>query len=479
MLKKILSFIIFILVVFTVYLIFNTLTFKSKQINYKAVKKIALNDSSIYRLAQAVGIKTISPEHPAEFDSAGFEAFKTFLEETYAGVERHLEKTVVNSYSFLYKWQGKDSRLKPVVLVAHLDVPPVPPEDADARSSRPFSGEIKDGLLWGRGTLNNKTSVIGILEAANHLIQRGFEPSRSVFLAFGHDKEVGGDNGAKSIAKLLKANGIRPEFVLGEGPAITQGLVPGVLTDVALIGIAEKGSATLTLSVDPDEGHSNNERAADVLTRAITLLEDHPFPVKITEPVRQFLEHAGPEMRFQDKLLFANNRLLRLLAPGIYLQAGPGKAFVQTTMDPTVCGGIRENTPSASATINFRMLPGVRVETVVEQVKKAIDDDRINIDVHKLRSDPGNVSSTNSTGYAIIDKTIREIFPETITVPNLVLAATDGRHYGETCEDVYRFLPVRLNPDNIDAIRGVDERIPVNEFEDAVRFYVRLIENCQ
>ncbi len=484
MLKKILSIIIFIIVAFAAYLLFNTITFKSRQIKYEAVNKIKIDPSSVNHLSEAIKIKTISHEQPEDFDSTAFKAFTDFLLESYPNVHNTLIKTSINHFSALYQWAGTNPDLKPVVLVAHLDVVPVPDEDINEWKAAPYSGEIKDEIIWGRGAIDDKVSIIGILEAVEHLLKKGHQPERTIYLAFGHDEEVGGLNGAQQIVAYLKKQGVAPEFVLDEGYSITQGLVPGVLTDVALIGISEKGFASLTLSVEMEGGHSsmpNAETSIEVIAKAITNLEANPFPARISEPVQQFLEHVGPEMRFQEKLVFANNGLFRPVILSIYQQSGPGRAVVQTTMAPTVFNsGIKENViPSnASATINFRILPGTSIQDVIDHVKKSINDDRIAIELKDFHSEPSTVSSTESAGYAIINQSIKEVFSDAITVPNLVIAATDGRYYGEICDNVYRFLPIKLTPDNINSMHGINERIPVEEFKDAIRFYVQLIKNC-
>lgn len=484
MFKKILSFIIFILVFSVAYLLFKTLTFSSKQINYKAIEKIEISDSAIYHLSKAIKIKTISPENPVDFDSAQFVQFSDFLSATYPFIEKNLIKKTINQFSYIYKWQGTDDHLKPVILIAHSDVVPVAEEDMSEWTYPPFSGEIADGVLWGRGAMDDKVSMIGILEAVEHLLSEEFKPERTIYLAFGHDEEIAGQNGAQSIVNFLKQEEIQAEFVLDEGFAITRGLVPGVLTDVALIGIAEKGFASLTLSVKLDGGHSsmpNSETAIKVIANAITKLENNPFSAEITEPVQKFLEYVGPEMRFQDKLVFANSKLFRSVILGVYKKTNTGRAVVQTTMVPTMFNsGIKDNViPStASATINFRILPGLSIDLLIAHVSAAIDDDRIRISLKDFNSEASRVSSTTSASYSLISKSIKEIFPTVITVPNLVIGATDGRHYEEISENVYRFLPIKLNPDNIKAMHGIDEQIALYEFEDAVRFYVQLIKNC-
>lgn len=484
MIKKTLSVLFLGIIVFIGYLLFNTFQLKSKQIHVAAVAKIQIGDSAVHHLSQAIAIKTISTENPMEMDTVLFSHFMDFICNSYPLVDSILEKKIINQYSLHYKWQGKNEGLKPVVLAAHLDVVPVPNEDLAEWNYPPFSGKIADGAIWGRGAMDDKVGIIGILEAVEHLMSEGFVPDRTIYLAFGHDEEVGGKNGAKSIADHLKQSGVQPEFVLDEGFAITRGLVPNVLTDVALIGISEKGFATIKLSAEIEGGHSsmpNEETAIEVIARAINSLEDNPFPPKITNPVQKFLEYVGPEMRFQDQLVFANNHLFRSAIISAYQKSGSGRAVVQTTMAPTLFNaGIKENIiPSkASATLNFRILPGTSIQDVVQKVKSTIKDDRIQITLSDFRSEPSKISDTNSPGYHKINQSILEIFPDVITVPNLTIAATDGRYYDEICDDIYRFLPIRLHPDNIHAMHGINEHLPINEFHDAIRFYIQLLKNC-
>ncbi len=484
MLKRSLSFFVFILVAFLSYLLFNTITFRSKQVHYEPVEKIPFDDSVAEHLAAAIRHKTISFENLDEIDQSHFLDFQQFVQNTYPLVNRHLDLIIINNYSMLYTWKGIDENQAPVVLVAHLDVVPVPEEDLEKWAFPPFDGVIHDGVIWGRGAMDDKVSVIGILEAVEYLLHENFMPQRTIYLAFGHDEEIGGIHGAKAIADQLKSDGVRPNFVLDEGFAVTQGLVPGVLTDVALIGISEKGFASIKLKAEIDGGHSSipaTESAIQVIASAITKLENNPFPSQITEPVQQFLKYVGPEMRFQEKMVFANSGLFESIIKNIYQQTAPGRAVVSTTMVPTIFNsGIKENMiPSfASATINFRILPGTSIAEVVEYVKNTIDDQRIVIELGEFYSEPTKVSGTQSKGYAIVNQAIKEIFPEVITVPNLVIAATDCRHYGAICDDIYRFLPIRLNQDNIQSMHGIDERLPIEGFKDAIRFYIQLIRNC-
>jgi carboxypeptidase PM20D1 len=482
--KKILPAFIFLIVGFIVYLTIRTTNFSSKQRHYEVVEKIAISPEAANHLSEAIKIKTISYGDDVAFDSLEFHRFSELLDDAYPLAKEKLTKTSINTFGILYRWQGADNNIAPMVLAAHYDVVPADVADSAKWFAPPFSGKIHENSIWGRGALDDKVSVIGIMEAVEMMLGEGFVPNRSIYMAFGQDEEIGGINGAKAIARHLKNNGVKPEFVLDEGLTITQGLVPGVLTDVALVGIAEKGFATIELDIELNGGHSSmpqKETAIQVITNALTKLGNSPFKARISEPVHRFLDYAGPEMRLQDKLAFANRGLFGAMILGIYQQSPSGNALVQTTMVPTIIsGGYKDNVipTRATATVNFRILPGSSVEDVYKYVKQTIADDRIQLTLGNFNSEPSPVSDPERAAYLTIEQSIKEIYPNLIVVPNLVLGATDGRYYYEICDNVYRFLPLKITQENITAIHGVNEKIQVEEFADIIRFYRQLLINA-
>ncbi len=482
--KKTLITVLCILILFILYILYNTFTFSTKQIVVEAVKPIAIPESAKLHLSQAIQIPTISNENVEDFDSVAFRRFKEFIRATYPLTGSLLEVTYINEFSMIFQWHGSNTALKPAILLGHLDVVPVAEEDKVSWLADPFGGEIKDGVIWGRGAIDNKVAVMGTLEAVELLLSQNFQPSRSIYLCFGHDEEVGGKYGAVSIVNYLGQQGVEAEFVLDEGFAITQGLVPGIMKDLALIGTAEKGFVTLELSVEVEGGHSsmpNRETAIDVLSRAIVKLKENPFPAEITQPVRDFMAHAGPEMEFMQKMAFANPSIFKSMIVSIYEAKGSGNALVRTTTAPTIIdAGIKDNVipNQASASVNFRTLPGTSIESVKEHVAMVINDSRIQIKEGSFSSEAPKSSGVDSFGYKTINKTIKEIFPDVITSPNLVIGATDSRHYYPLSQDVYRFTPFHLNESNLNSFHGNNERITVEDFENAVRFYVRIMENC-
>ena len=481
--KKFILGILSIIVLLATVVVIRTFIFTGNQPKIEAFKTFGITDSAKYHMAEAISIPTISHENPADFDSTAFDSFMLFLERTYPLTHKELIVTPINTYSRIYFWQGRNPDLKPIILMGHLDVVPVPEENKSKWTEDPFATTIKEGVIWGRGAIDDKISVIGNLEAVEELLRQDYRPARSVYLCFGHDEELGGINGAIPIVNHLKNKGVEAEFVLDEGFAITQGLTPGLDKDLALIGTAEKGFVSLTLRINLAGGHSSMpkpESAIDVLSKAIVKLKENPFPVTFTEPVEDFMKTAGPEMNILQRMAFANMWLFKPLIISMMESSPSSNAMIRTTTAPTIIrGGIKENIIpyEAYATINFRVLPGMSIAQVIERVANVIDEPRITISTGSFDSEAPKSSSTTSLGYKMIRQTIHEIFPGVLSSPNLVIGATDSRHYYPLSSNVYRFTPIYLNPETLTTFHGIDERISVADFENAVRYYLQLIKN--
>lgn len=479
--KKFLKLVGVLFLLLTAFILVRTFTFSSNQLEVNPVAHVAIEDEAITRFQEALRIKTISHEDPNNFDSTAFKDFNAFILNNFPTVDSLLEHQYFNEFSHLYKWQGSNPALKPIILMGHLDVVPI--ASPDKWSIDPFGGQIRDNIIWGRGTIDDKFTVVGILEAAEMLLKEGYKPERTIYFSFGHDEEVGGDLGAVPIAAFFKEQGIKAELVLDEGYAITQKLIPGLEPDVALIGIAEKGSTTLALTVDMKGGHSSQpakETAIDVLANAVAKLKANPLPSVFTEPMHGFMDQLGPEMGFVNKMAFANREIFKPVITGIYEGTGSGNALIRTTTSPTIFeAGIKENViPTyAKAVVNFRIIPGQTAEDVKSHVINTINDDRINVEFQGFNGDPSKVSPKDGQAYSLINQTIKEIFPNILTAPNLVIGATDSRHFKEISENIYRFVPYHINEDNIDSFHGIDEHIPVEDYKDAIRFYRQLMLN--
>lgn len=482
MFTKIFKIIGILILLLLIVVLFKTFSYKPKQLQLDAIVPVIISENSVQHLSDAVKIKTISYDEPSKFDSAAFSQLISFLKKTYPLSDSLLDKKIINEFSLLFKWEGENSLLKPLVLMGHMDVVPVD-EENKKWDFQPFDGEITDKFINGRGTLDDKVNVIGVLEAVEMLLKEKFTPKRTVYLAFGHDEEIGGENGAKKIAEYLESRQVKAEFVLDEGMVITKGIVPGIKPNVALIGISEKGYLSLELSVETEGGHSSmpaKETPIGILSSAVSKLEKNPMPPSISEPVQHFLDYVGPEMPFFSKLAFSNQWLFKPLIISKYEASNSGNATIRTTIAPTVFkSGIKDNVllPKASATINCRILPGISSDEVIEHIKKTINDTRVKIKKTGHSNEAAAVSNIHSEGFKQIEKTSRQIFKNTLVAPSLMIGGTDQKHYSKISSDLFRFLPIEVDSEDLKRIHGANERISIANFKDCIRFYRALILN--
>ena len=483
--KKTLIVLIVLLLILLSTLAINTLRFKSRQIQVEPANAVQIDATGAPdRLAQAIRFQTVSTESGVAPNSKELLALHQNLQQSFPKVHSVLNKEVIGEYSLLYTWKGSDATLQPALLMAHMDVVPVEPATEAQWTHPPFDGAIADGYIWGRGAMDDKSSVLGILEATETLLANNFQPRRTLYLAFGHDEEIGGKAGAMKIAEVLSQRGVRLFYVLDEGMFVADGVVPGVSNPVALIGIAEKGFLSVTLTVEAAPGHSSvppSHTSIGILSMALNKLEQNQLPANLSGVSGQMFDYVGPEMGLGMRLVFANRWLFGPLIES-QLSASPGtNATIRTTTAVTMIdGGVKDNVlPSrATAVVNFRILPGTTIEEVLAHVRKVVDDSRVKIERYGNDFDePSKVSNIHSDEFTLIQKTVRQVFQTAVVAPALVVGATDSKHYAKLTESVYRFLPHRFNDEDITRLHGLNERISIENYVQGVRFYCQLIDN--
>ena len=330
--------------------------------------------------------------------------------------------------------------------------------------------------------MDDKVAVLGSLEAVELLLAQGFRPTRTVYLAFGHDEEIGGHQGAARIASLLRSRGVRLEYLIDEGLCIGHGLIPGVAAPLAMIGIAEKGRLVLELTARTGGGHASMppaQTAIGILSAAIQRLETNPMPTAMKEPVRQLFASVGPAMPFLQRVVLANLWLLEPLVRYQLAGSPSTNALVRTTAAVTMArAGTKENLlpTEATATVDFRILPGDTIAAVMEHVSRVINDPRITI--RRLQgSEPSPVSDTTAASFNAVAASIQRAFPDAVVAPGLVIAGTDSKHYISISDAAYRFLPLRLTPEDLPRIHGTDERIAVDNYAEIIAFYLQLLRD--
>ncbi|NIV42421.1 MAG: M20/M25/M40 family metallo-hydrolase, partial [Candidatus Dadabacteria bacterium] len=397
--KYIAGAVIAILLIITAIVLFNTINSKPAYVEVESAEDISIDHAAASnRFAKALTFKTIANKDPLKFPGSEYDGFHRFLVDSFPLVHSRLKKEVVGGYSLLYTWQGSDNTKKPILFMAHQDVVPIAPGTLDKWIHPPFGGKVSDGYIWGRGAIDNKSGVMGILEAVENLLVDGFAPKQTIYLSFGHDEEIGGNDGAKKTVELLQKRGVELEYVLDEGGIITDKMFPGISDPVAIIGIAEKGYISLELVVEGKGGHSSmppKETTVGILSKAITKLENDPFKPRIDGAAGLMFEKLAPYMPFYERMGLSNLWLFECFALNRITQSQSANAMVRTTTAPTMLeGSNKENVlaAKAKAVVNFRVLPGDTTDTVIKRVTKVVNDKRVIVSPGTLQINPSPVS---------------------------------------------------------------------------------------
>jgi carboxypeptidase PM20D1 len=439
------------------------------------------------KLRSIVAIPTVSHRDAARIDTGAFDRLHAAMAELWPRVHA-LEVTRAGSHGLLIRWPGRTSESglpneRPVVLMAHLDVVPVVEADW---SRDPFGGEIVDGAIWGRGTLDDKGCVAAICEAVETLLAEGFVPERDVWLSFGSDEEVSG-TAARDAVEILRARGVRPWFVLDEGGAVAHQAFPGIAAPVGVVGVTEKGTTSIRLTVTGGGGHASTPARmgpAVRLARAITRLDRAAMPGRLPAPTlelfRRLAPHATPPVR---ALLGRAARYSPALGRLLTLAGPEAAAVARTTFAVTTLEGspaLNVLPASAAAGVNIRIMPGDTVSGVLDHVRAAVADKLVTIEPVEL-TEPSPVSPYSVPGqpdeaFDLVTGVIGEIFEDAVPAPYVMLAATDSRFFTAISDRVYRFAPFRMTKAQRASIHAADEYLGVDDFRAGIRWYRRLIE---
>lgn len=459
-------------------ILIRTILFVPKgETHEKAAPIFVNNDKAVHDLAEMIKCKTISDRNKENESEAEFQKFEALLPTLFPNVYKTCIFEKVGERALLFRWHGRSADA-PTVLMAHYDVVSVAEEDWE---KPPFDAVIENGILWGRGTLDTKGSLNGILQAAEMLIAEGYKPENDIYLAFGGDEEING-GGAPGIVKLFKERGITPGAVLDEGGAIVEKVFPGVKTPCALIGIAEKGMLNVEYSVKGGGGHSSSpapHTPVGRLSAACVRMEKHPFKFRITAPARQLFDTLGRRSTFLYRMIFAN---LWCFSPVLNLltrkTGGELNALMRTTTAFTQMEGSKGMNvipPYARMVSNHRIAEGDTVDSVVNRIRKTVKDDKIAVKVIN-GTNPTPTSDTSCKAWETIKCTVHDTWQDTIVSPYLMLACADARHWNEISDKVYRFSPMALSSEERATIHGNNERIPLATVAKTVEFYARLMK---
>lgn len=459
-------------------LIIRAIRFQPKVRSSAQIETVKLDETRIIEsLSKMIQFKTISHPDASKNDAEQFEGFRRYLVDRYPRINAQAERIDINGSAVLYKLKGKSSD-NPSVLMSHYDVVP----QNGTWLHDPFCGEIIDGYVYGRGTLDTKTTLLSVMEAVEHVLAEGKTFKRDVYLAFAGDEEVFGQDALKVVDYFEQAN-IRPGFVLDEGGAVTSDVFPGVKGNVAVIGTSEKGVMSLELVASGKGGHAStpdHQTPITVLATAVKRL-NHPktFSLRLTQSVRDMFDTLGRESQsFSIRLIFANLWLFWPLVKRLALKRGGQLlSLMKTTQAFTMMQGseaVNVLPSEARIGVNYRLLTGETQAEVLERITKKLKG--LPVSIHTLYgSDPTPVSQVDES-YQMLEQAIQKTFGDLCITPYLMMATTDSRHYHRISDHVYRFSPLYMGKDALKSIHGVEEKVPVEDVIRCVRCYIHLLD---
>ncbi len=477
MLGTIAIIILVVIVIFLAVILIRTMTFQPKPMPEAITSSVQVNrDKIVEDMSAMIQCKTVSNRDESLVDREEFHKFTELLKERFPRVHASCELTSVGKTGLLYYLKGQSSK-EPSVCMAHYDVVPVDEEGWDVPA---FDGLVSDGMIWGRGTLDTKGTLCGILEAAEQLLEEGYVPANDLYFSFSGEEEIDGDT-CSDIVSYLEEKGIKPAMVLDEGGAVVEHVFPGVSQECALIGIGEKGSVNMDFEMDSQGGHASTPPTRSILGQlsdGIVAIEKHPFPRQMTKPVLEMFDELGRNSTFLYRMIFAN---LWCFAPVLDMickkSGGELNAMMRTTVAVTRMEGSKAYNvmpPKAKFGINMRLLGNDTMESATQYLRTTMGNEKIQ---PKLVNgmNPSIYSDTSCEAWDKLKQVIHSTWPEALVSPYLMMACSDSRHYCRITDRVYRFSAMKLSKEERGMIHGNNERIPIDTLVKTVEFYVRLM----
>ena len=453
----------------------RAILFKDKTIYVRETDFQYEEDDIVGKLAKLIKIPTVSHPDPLDMDMEQFDLLIETVKEMYPTVFSKCETTITAERAIKIKVNGLSSE-KPTVLMAHYDVVPV----TDDWSVDPFLGEVIDGKLYGRGTLDTKCTMACALSALELALKKDYVPKNDLYLCFGSNEEVFGDAQYK-IVQDFKNQGIRPALVYDEGGAILNGAFPGVKEDTAFLGMGEKAMVNIKLTIETNGGHASTPKKNGPvvrMARAIERLEKNPMKPNMSATVEELLNVLGRHMPFYFKIIFANMWLFKGLVKKLFvILSADTRALLTSTFAFTMLNGGNQTNiipNKVEANINVRISPFDTVDSIIAHIRKTIKDNDIIITAYD-ETPAFPECSYETEGYNIIKDTVIETYPTTLVAPFLNIGGSDGKFYSEISECVVRFSPFKITNAERTGIHGVDEHIKVETLEKCFEFYQRLL----
>ena len=458
----------------------RTALFRPKEEKEESFEEIDFDrEAALRALAALVRCRTVSSTKREEEDDAEFEKLIALLPALYPNVFRVCTLQRLPDRALLFHWKGREEG-KPAVLMAHYDVVPVEEENWDVP---PFEAIIRDGAMWGRGTLDTKVTFNGVLSAADNLIAQGFSPRNDIYFAFSGGEEVNGP-GAVHIVDYFAEHGVDPELVIDEGGAVVEDVFPGVKEPCGLVGIAEKGMMNLEFSVASSGGHASAPKPhtpVGVLSAACARVENHPFRLHFTRPALEMFDTLGRRSSFAYRMIFANLWCFGWVLDLICRKSGGElNALLRTTVAFTQMQGSKAPNvipPAASMVANLRLNPQDSVRGALGTIRSTVKDP--NVELRVINSfEPSPISRTDCEGWERVRRAVAGTWRGCIVSPYLMVQCSDSRHYRKLSDRVYRFSAMDLTKEERASIHGNNEHIRLETAQRAVEFFIRVMKQC-
>lgn len=506
--KKLIFIFLGILLLLIIIILIKTLTYPFKKVNTNTSSgwKMIKDDSAIQRLSGGLKIPSVSAGELGEFDYTTFDTIKEYLKTSYPLVYENAEYIEVNTYGLVFRLKGSNPSLDPILFLSHTDV--VPPGEADVKDKSenvfrpddrplppvsevaedwdfgPFSGAVANGRIYGRGSIDMKGMLFSLMESMNNLIKNRHVPQRDIYLAFGFDEEVGGQQGAAKIAAYFKSRNIKFDAVYDEGGLILEkGSVAGINSDGAVIGCAEKGFLSVKIKVKGLGGHASMPPMESAVGKAAVImqrLEHNQMKPMITPLINEFFTNIGGSMSFVNRMGISNQWLLKPVLLSQLTKNNSTNALVRTTIALTMMKGSDAPnvlSPEVEFVVNFRLLPGNTVNDVKKHITEATKGFEVEIEDIDQVKEASAVSPTHTKAFRLIEAAIKEIHPTAVATPYLTVGATDAYKYQIVSKDIYRFMPIKINDAEKQSIHSTNEYLSIENYMKMIHYFEFMMTN--
>lgn len=438
------------------------------------------NQEYAEKLSRMIDCKTVWT-HDGE-NEGEFRRFYELLPRLFPNLAARAERLTFGGGCFFYILRGENPR-KNILLMSHHDVV----DGGEGWTSDPFRAQVREGYLYGRGTIDTKTPLFAQLQACEELLAEGFSfPGINLYIGSSNNEEVSGD-GMVLAARYFRDRGIRFEMVLDEGGAITQGQIPGVRGKSAMIAVHEKSrhlfQCTARTSAKGHGGFSGQrDSAVERLSRFIaqvTRQEGRIYRGRFYPEVKATFAGHAPYMTFPMNLLFGHIGLFAPVIKAVMRKIPAAGAMLSTQVIFTTlqAGSPRDPQIRAREAQANMLLRCVREEDLYAGLEKI---QRIGakygVEITPLERDYCQPTDFTGEAFRLVEALVHRNFPDVVVAPFLLTAGTDARRLTEVADNILRFAPIDLSKEQFSTIHSADEHIGVENIGECVLFYRDLVE---